>query len=180
MLRSCGCSPGSNTPVSTQGYPARFCLMTDSGHRYSCLVPVRDFLSHKAFLIGHDRSFWLPDSIYTSPQNICCSASLHRVLSYVLFKVVEVSTRGCRGSVTTDGWRKTNIWNSRQCVYTIDIKGTWRMLFLITGRTHDRKDCERFATIFVLLALLFGNVDGFFYTWCCCYTNVDVFGLQYQ
>lgn len=65
------------------------------------------FLSHKAFLIGHDRSFWLPDLIYTSPQNICCSASLHRVLSYALLKVVAVSTRGSQGSVTTDKGRKT-------------------------------------------------------------------------
>lgn len=62
------------------------------------------FLSHKAFLIGHDRSFWLPDLIYTSPQNICCS--LHRVLSYALLKVVAVSTRGSQGSVTTNKGKK--------------------------------------------------------------------------
>lgn len=50
-----------------------------------------EVLSHKAFLIGRDSSFRLPDLIYTSSQNICCSASLHRVQRYALFKVVEVS-----------------------------------------------------------------------------------------
>lgn len=98
--------------------------MTDSGHRYSCLMPVKGFLSHKAFLIGHDRSFWLPDLIYTSLRNICCSASLHRVLSYELLKVVVVSTRGSRGSVTTDKGRKTNKCNTRKCVNMFDLKGT--------------------------------------------------------
>lgn len=100
--------------------------MTDGGHRYSCLMPVRGFLSHKAFLIGHDRSFWLPDLIYTSPQNICCSASLHRVLSYALLKVVAVSTRGSRGSVTTDKGGKTNTGkcNTRKCVNVFDLKGS--------------------------------------------------------
>lgn len=49
---------------------------------------------------------------------------LHRVLSYALLKVVAVSTRGSRGSITTDKGRKTNKCNTRRCVNMFDLKGT--------------------------------------------------------
>lgn len=106
-------------------------LTVATGTAPSCLWG--GFLSHKAFLIGHDRSFWLPDLIYTSLQNICCSASLHRVPSCALLKVVEVSTRGSCGSVTTDKGRKTNVCNTRKCAKMFALKGDCMIRKIVTA-----------------------------------------------
>lgn len=61
--------------------------------------------------------------LYKPPEYLLFS-TLHRLLSYALLKVVVVSTRGSRGSVTTDKGRKTNKCNTRKPVNMFDLKGT--------------------------------------------------------